>query len=423
MDKEQRNERWNKWKTRLAFLKPWDDEEDEDDEFLEIQEMEAYDDDSRAHAWGDPARWRLCGVIALVTVIIALVLGFAYYNGHHLFEEYVVTRTSGSLDIAGTVYRKLGGSIIKYSPDGVFCVNTRNESKWSAAYSMQSPVEDICGKTMVIAEQQGTQVFVLNEDGLTGNFEVSLPILKARVSEQGVVALMLDDGEVTWINLYDPSGAEIVSVRTTVADSGYPLDMALTPNASRMLVSFLGEKQGVLNSRIAFYDFSSADSSEGHQTGTLDYSGRVFPEVFYANASTPVALSDNGFVVFRNGDTPEERKSVTFEKEIVSSFHDDDYLGFVFENEAEDCRYWMELYQYGGRRVMETGFDDVYEEVKMDGGQILMYDAKNCSVYTTKGARHFSTDYEKQVAYFARLPGFRKYLVVTSDSMDQIRIS
>ena len=37
---------------------------------------------------------------------------------------------------------------------------------------------------MAVAEQQGNQVYVVNEDGLVGNFETLLPILKVRVSRQ-----------------------------------------------------------------------------------------------------------------------------------------------------------------------------------------------------------------------------------------------
>ena len=31
--------------------------------------------------------------------------------------------------------------------------------------------------------------------------------------------------------------------------------------------------------------------------------------------------------------------------------------------------------------------------------------------------------YEKQVEYFGKVPGYRRYLVITNDSMDRIRIS
>lgn len=430
MDKEKWKERLAVLKEKLAFLKPWDMDDMEDglDDDLEVQEFSSEvhpsgEEAAKAPVWQSRRKKAILGGCAVLAAVL-VAGGFYFYNRYHTFTEYVVTSTDENLDIDGTEYVVLGRSVMKYSPDGVFCVDTHNQSDWSVAFSMQTPITDVCEETMVIAEQQGRQVYVFNADGLLGNFETDLPVLRAQVSRQGVVALILDDADVTWIRLYTSTGEQIATVKTTVADYGYPLDIAITPDASKMMVSFLGIQSGSLNSKIAFFDFSSASvSDDSHLTGTLDYPGRVFPEVYYADASTPVALGDSGFVVFRNGEAPEERASVEFEDEIISSFHDDDYVGFVFSNETTENRYRIELYTYQGRRRMQEEFDTDYAEVKMDRGEILLYNAKSCTVYTTWGTRRFSSDYEKQVNFFAKLSGFRSYLVITEDSMDHIRIS
>ena len=92
-------------------------------------------------------------------------------------------------------------------------MNTHNEANWSIAYSMQTPAASVCEKTMAIVEQQGNQVYVLNEEGLLGNFETDWPILKARVSAQGVVALVLDEEDATVIELRSSTGEAIAAVK------------------------------------------------------------------------------------------------------------------------------------------------------------------------------------------------------------------
>ena len=85
---------------------------------------------------------------------------------------------------------------------------------------MQAPFVDVCGTTAVIADQQGMQVYVFDEEGLKGQFQTKLPIQKARVATQGVVAVILADDDVTWVNFYDASGTLIAENRTTIDDFG-----------------------------------------------------------------------------------------------------------------------------------------------------------------------------------------------------------
>ena len=279
MNRDKWKEYWERLKPKLAFLKPWDMNEDVGDD-LEVREMSSTDHqnswNSKAETPWERTRRKRYAVITMAA-LVAIVAGcFLYYNGHHSFTEYVVTSTTENLDIAGTEYAMLGNYIVKYSSDGVFCVNSHNEVRWSAAYSMQTPIIDICGQTMVIAEQQGRQVYVVNEDGLLGSFTTSLSILKAHVSKQGVVVLILEDSDVTWIEMYDTSGSEIAKIKTTLQDSGYPLDVAITPNAKRMIISFLQPSGGTLKSSISVYDFSSSeDADDTHLIGTETYE-RIF---------------------------------------------------------------------------------------------------------------------------------------------------
>ena len=46
-----------------------------------------------------------------------------------------------------------------------------------------------------------------------GAVETSMPILKARVAQSGVVAAILRDGEKTWIDFYATDGSLIAETR------------------------------------------------------------------------------------------------------------------------------------------------------------------------------------------------------------------
>lgn len=61
-----------------------------------------------------------------------------------------------------------------------------------------------------------------------------------------MVALVLQDDTVTWVNLYQADGTSVATDKTTVGESGYPLDVALSPNGQKMAVSYLKLAEGVM---------------------------------------------------------------------------------------------------------------------------------------------------------------------------------
>lgn len=374
---------------------------------------------SRIHLPQDSVtRGLLC---MIVLTILAAMAGIWFYNRVHLFESYRIVQSTEEHDVEGTRYAMLEDSIIKYGHDGVFCVDTNNHSLWSIAYSMQTPICDTCGGTMVIAELQGKQVYVLNRSGLLGSFETAMNIRKAKVGSNGVTALLLDDGDTSWICLYDRNGSQIASVRATMEDSGYPIDLAITPNAKKMMVSVVRAEEGILTGSVFFYDFSSS-ASDRHLMQTLDYPNEIFPEVFYASGQTPVAVGSGGFVVFTGSKRPSQKTAVPLEREIVSCFHDTSNIGFVFHSDDTQIRYEMEVYSISGKKAMQASCTFDYTGVEMTDGEILLYDASHLYVYRSSGRQKLGAAYDKEVRYFAPLEGLRKYLVITQDSMDRIRI-
>ncbi len=377
--------------------------------------------------WNFPfLRDRITRMLVLTLILGAVVFWVAYtvYQRIHLFTDYSVTATAQENDVDGTLYQVLGSHVIKYSHDGVFCVDMSNNMQWSSAYSMQTPISDVSGSYMVIAEQQGKQVYVLNEAGVQGSFETDLPIIRVKISTNGVVALMLDDGDVTWINLVRDNGEAIASVKTSVAESGYPMDMGLSRDAVRMMVSFVHPNKGKMEGVVAFYDFSSAaEADDTHLIGKCNYTDSVFPEVYYTGGGVPVALADTGYVVFTQNGQPKEKQRVTLEDEIVSTFHENGSIGFIFRSKNPDQKYSMQLYNLRGQQMMETAFNYDYTLAKMENDEILLYDAAALHVWRVSGKEKFSVQYKKEVYFFASLTDMRRYLVVTDDSMDRIRIS
>lgn len=427
MNKNKWKDKLKKFSDKLQFLRLNDDSELDDD--LQIEERtlpadsEATEDDLRVRlAKRRQRNFRIR--IFLLVLVLGVLGGFVLYNHFHTFTDYVIADSYENEVASGTEYISVGKYIYRYNSDGVSCVSRKNSLNWSITYNMQAPIADACGDMLVIAEQQGTQIYVVDEDGLVGNFETLLPILKVRVSGQGVVAAVLQEDEVTWVNLYQSDGTSVASDKTTVAESGYPLDIDLSPDGQKLAVSYLAVDEGIVRSNVVFYHFGSAgQSQENHIVSSASYQERVIPEIYFTDNSRAVAVSDSGFIVFRGSDAPEEAYTAEFEDEILSTFHDEDTIGFLFNSTKDGYTYRMELYNYRGKRKTSRDINAAFDTVKMENGQILMYNSGNCSVFTSSGQQRFASAYEKEIVEMFYFSEFRKYLIVTRDSFDRIRIS
>jgi len=428
------NYKWKKLfqniKERLDFFQITDDEDLDD--LSEFSEVPVYENRRRGQSLQEELafedllvrnrRRRLITRGVVIVLLLCVAAGFYLYNREHTFDDYIISKSIDNSMTSGTQYEAVGNYLYRYNSDGVSCVTKKNEVKWSVTYSMQAPIVDVCGTTMVIAEQQGTQVYVVNEDGLLGSFTCLLPILKVRVSNQGVVAVVLQDDDVTWVRLYDANGENIANDKTTISDSGYPLDVDLSPNGEKMVVSYLGIIEGVMTSTVVFYDFGSGgDASSDYEVSSETFSGSVVPQVFFIDNTIAVAVADDGFAVFR-GSTPEKSAEVSFVDEIVSCFYDEDVIGFLFSDSTGESEYRMELYNYRGKQKVSVGVDARFDEIKMENGQILMYTSSSCTVYTKKGKLRFSSAYEKEIVDIFYFSEYRRYMVITNDSFDRIRI-
>ena len=429
MNKDKWNKNFQQMKEQLNFLKMEEDEEDD----LEVEERTLSSGDevkidlpegNLKEKLEQNRKRRFRTRLAIFALVVIVIGGFVLYNQLHTFNDYIITESIENVVSPGTKYEAIGKYIYRYNSDGVSCVSRNNELKWSITYNMQAPIVDVCGKTMAIAEQQGNQVYVVNEEGQIGSFETLLPILKVRVSKQGVVAVVLEDDNVTWINLYKADGTAIASDKTTVAESGYPLDMDLSPDGEKLAVSYLGIEEGIMQTDIVFYHFGSAGQAENdYVVSRTTYQEMVMPEIYFAGNACAVAVSDNGYVVFKGSNEPKQSAIVSFDQEIVSCFHDDDRIGFLFADTTGEADYRMEIYNYRGKRKARRLVNADFDEVKMQDGQIIMFSEKECHVFTSSGRKRFDSPYEKAVQDIFYFSSFRKYLVITNDSFDWIRIS
>lgn len=361
--------------------------------------------------------------VLTVAVVAAVAVGLVLFIEKRSYRTYDIIQTSEQEDIVSTKYEVMSGKILRYSPDGAALVNSEMDAYWSSLYEMQNPVADIRGDWAVIADVDGTSMKIFDKDGEVGSVTTSYSIVKARISSNGLVAAILDGGDSTWINYYDSDGSLIAENQTHVEDPGYPMDVAVSDNGEIMMVTYQFIDGSDTTSYVAFYNFGDVGQNEDDRiVSGYTYEGVVIPEIRYFDAERSVALREDGFTVYKGRQIPKESVTEKVDKEIVSTFCDDDTIGMVFKNGNKDKQYTMKVYSINGSLRFTKDFNIPYTTIKISGGNILLYNDSQICVMNSRGVEKYSGTVDGSINNFIKI-GWNRYLLVLDSGVNVIKFS
>lgn len=362
-------------------------------------------------------------LIVTVAIVVIGTLLIKYFVDHHKYSEYVVVETSKKVDSGNTQYLDMQGKLLRYSGDGASLSSATDTTIWNDSFQMSSPTIDTFDKTIVIYDQDGTQIAIYDEKGKLGAFQTQYPILKASVCENGSVAVLLDNGENTLMNYYSASGSLIASSSTNMRNPGYPADLAVSEDGMYVAVTYFVPDGDTVSSYLAFYNFGEeGKNKEDNLVNGFRYEGVLIPKVEYLDEQTLIAYREDGFTIYKGKTKPEEVETVLFEDEIVSSFCDGESIGFVFSNRSGAHPFRMEVYKASGSLQMETEFDLIYDEIKISGSQIIMNNSSEISIFNKNGIEKFSGNIEEGNINEVVKTGMNRYLVAYNGGVITIRL-
>lgn len=361
--------------------------------------------------------------VLTVAVVAAVAVGLVLFIEKRSYRTYDIIQTSEQEDIVSTKYEVMSGKILRYSPDGAALVNSEMDAYWSSLYEMQNPVADIRGDWAVIADVDGTSMKIFDKDGEAGSVTTSYSIVKARISSNGLVAAILDGGDSTWINYYDSDGSLIAENQTHVEDPGYPMDVAVSDNGEIMMVTYQFIDGSDTTSYVAFYNFGDVGQNEDDRiVSGYTYEGVVIPEIRYFDAERSVVFREDGFTVYKGRQIPKESATEKVDKEIVSTFCDDDTIGMVFKNGNKDKQYTMKVYSINGSLRFTKDFNIPYTTIKISGGNILLYNDSQICVMNSRGVEKYSGTVDGSINNFIKI-GWNRYLLVLDSGVNVIKFS
>ena len=142
--------------------------------------------------------------------------------------------------------------------------------------------------------------------------------------------------------------------------------MELSDDGNTLAVAYLSVSGTGLRSRLVYYNFGEAGQDKPDNiTFSEDYNDTVFGEIFFMGGGRSVAVADRGFQIIRGTDAPELDHRIPLEQEIQSTFHSDQYIGFILLNEQKSG-YELRLYNRIGEQMVSRELPGKYANAKID---------------------------------------------------------
>lgn len=364
--------------------------------------------------------YRTVLVLALIAAIGAAL--YIQWRNKVYTENTVVFSTDVHITQDSTLV-PFSGHLLTYSKDGAGCMDIRGNAIWNQTFEMQNPIVDVCQNVAAIGDYNGRTIYIMNTTGVMGNITTNRPVRDFCVASNGVIAVVLDDTDATWIYLYDSEGNELVYFRTTMKDSGYPVDVSISPSGELACVSYLFVDSGQMKSSVAFYNFGPVGKNNVNNfVGGYDYLNSIVPFTRFLDDKSSFAVSDDRIMFFSGAQKPASVAENLLADDVQGVYYGNEYVGLVYNSTQSSNQYRLDVYHKSGALSQSIEFDIDFRDILFHDDQIIIYNESECRIYNSNGAEKYSGNFSKTVLLLIPQSSMRRYMVVTPDSIDTIEL-
>lgn len=367
----------------------------ESEETYEPEEAQEPEDDDR---YESRLFWhRMIKFLTVAVPLILLAVGiYALYHNYQNKEYmgYEIKWEKDSAENSFSAYVAYGSNVLKYSRDGASYLNSAGDTVWSEAYEMRSPVAAVRGNYAAIADREGRRIYIFDQNGCQGKVETTLPVTAVAVAGQGMVAVLLEEDDVCYINFFDKTGARLdIEKKMWMGGEGYPLSFALSPGGTQLMLSGVYVDAGSMQNKIAFFNFSEVGELLNEKpAGAFELKDTVAPQVAFLSDTRACAFLDNGVSFYSMKELspkepllPELGQTHTFEEEIRSVFYDSRHVGVITEGRDQTAPYQLYVYDLSGQPVLDMAFAFDYVKAQLSEYGVLLYDQSECRLISFSG--------------------------------------
>lgn len=361
--------------------------------------------------------------IAVALICVALLTGLVVVQ--YIYRTFTTYRTVKEVEMNGVSERctiKMGDHLVVYNKDGMRSMDAKGKTSWDVTYQMQEPCVVADGDLIAVGGYGDSKIYIMDDIGKVGEINTNLPIRNMCIAEAGYVAAVLDDNDVYWIYLYDTDGEEVAKARVTMKQHGYPLSISLSSNGKLLGVSYIYLDAGVMESRVAFYNFGEVGQNYTDQFMSSFIYREIVPELHYMNSSVAMGISNDRLMVYSGSEKPAVLKEVLLNEEVQGIYWGDENVVLVYKGTSEQGKHFIQVYDMSGALVMEKGFDLEYTGITSQNGIITIYNSNDVLVYTLDGRERYSGNLDSNIKSIVSTSVKYRYLVLCDNTYKVIEL-
>lgn len=362
-------------------------------------------------------------MIGIVVVLILGVIIISYIMGRRCFFSYEVKVSTERSDSNNVEYLYFDGNILKFSRSGISEIDNEGKSLWNGGYEMKQPQVDTCGDYVVVADVGGKEVHVYNGEDEGTSFETNLPIVRAKVASQGVVAVLLEDKDSNVLNVYNPYAAAdtlLVEIPTNVSEEGYPLDFDISPDGKSVVTSHMVVKGSALENKVSFYNFSEVGQDKNTLVGGKSFGEETIAKIEFLDENRVILFTEKGYVVFGEMRQPEILLEKKFDDEIKSIAYDENVVAVVTEKDGNPKNQKLFLYGSNGNEKMQREIAYEYADMHIYGNEIVFVGNRSCNIVRFNGRDKFKKEFEQEIDAIFPTANQNVYTLIDKTTIQQI---
>lgn len=364
-------------------------------------------------------------VAIIAAIVIMLICIINVYSANIAYTEYSIVRSVTREDGETASYLKYGDGYIRYSNDGIAYYKNDGTSIWNHTFEINNAQVKICEDYIVVGNITGRMVYIYNKSGLKAEIDAAMTVTQVDVARQGVIAVSLEDGNVNYINLYDSAGTKLTFIKTSLTGDGYPIDMAISNDGTKLAVSYISVNGESLQTNLAFYNFSDVGQNAVDRLvgGFNHYGSSVVGSVEFVDNNTVIAVAEDRVSYYSVSQYPQLVDEVTIEEEIQKITYSEKYVGLLFNNIDSVEKYRLEVYNRKAQKVSELLFSEDYRNYEINGEDILLYNEKMFTLMSIKGRLKYEDNFDMTIEKIIPLDTSQKFLVFNSKYIQEIKLN